>query len=284
MPRLKIMTLNMWGFRGNWPLRRDRLLQCLQDEEIDVVLLQEVADRAWRLNQAEEVAHLSGYAMSFVPSQLFFPWPPVATGLAVLSRFPMSNQLAMEIFPPTSPIPTGRHQRRIAQRVELLLDGMSVVVYNTHFPLRAQERVTAAYRLWSQVVQDEAVLIVVGGDLNARPEESAIGFLQGKVSMDGMRGALVDAWGTAGIGPAETFPAAAPQARIDYIFYQAEPSVIVQETKVLGIPPQQMSDHAAVVSTFSISPTRDPVDPLVAEPVATLTPTIGGGGGLFGDY
>lgn len=253
----------------------------MQNEEIDVVLLQEVAERGWRPNQAEEIAHLTGYGVGFAAAQRYFPWPAISTGIAVLSRFPMTNHLIMELCAPAGLIPLGMNERRVAQRVEISLDGMSVVIFNTHFPLTAEGRLASALRLWGQIVQEEAILVIVGGDLNARPDEAAITFLQGKVPQAGMRGTLVDAWVTAGIGPAETFPAASPQARIDYILYQGEPAVAVQETKVVGLPPQEMSDHAAVVATFSISPPRGREMPFEEEPVASLEPT---GGGHFGSY
>ena len=83
---------------------------------------------------------------------------------------------------------------------------MSVVLYNTLFPHSTLQLMTAGHRLWGQVLQEEAVLVVVGGDFNAVPDERAILFLQGRIPLDGQYGALVDAWTIAGIGPAETFP------------------------------------------------------------------------------
>jgi endonuclease/exonuclease/phosphatase family metal-dependent hydrolase len=272
MPRLKVMTLNLWGFHHQWDTRRDHLMAAMQAEEIDVLLLQEVADRGWRLNQAVELATMTGYAMMYQPAQLFFPWPTVATGLAILSRFPMANPRGTELVPPRGLLPVGPNERRIAQRVELALDTMSVVIYNTHFPLDPDSRALAASRLWEQIAREDAVLVVAGGDFNARPDEDAVRFLQGIVPLDTRRGQLVDAWVTAGIGDAETYPADAPRARIDYIFYQAEPSIIVQETKVIGQKPYALSDHAGVVTTFAISPTHEPELPEEVEPVATLEP------------
>lgn len=281
MPRLKVMTLNLSGYRGQWPARRDRLIELMQSEEIDVLLLQEVAERPWRPNQALELALMTGYMVAYATSQRYFPWPTFSTGLAILSRFPLSNQIACEISPPRSLIPSSADERRISQRVEVAMDGMSVVIYNTQFPLTMMECVPAAYRLWGQVVQEEAVLVVVGGNFNTLPEEKPILFLQGNIPLEGIRGQLVDAWTTAGIGPAETFPSSAPVRRIDYVFYQAEPSVIVQETKVIGRAPTLLAEHAAVVATFSISPTRDLALPVGEEPVGSLEPT---GGGVHGMY
>ena len=120
------------------------------------------------------------------------------------------------------------------------------------------------------------MLVIVGGDFNAHPQEECVNFLQGRLPLEGARGALTDAWSTAGIGPAETFPSDNPHSRVDYLFYQAEPSVVVQEAKVIGRHPGEVSAHAAVVATFSISPPRDPKVPYEEEPVATLEPTGAG--------
>lgn len=280
MPRLKVMTLNLWGYGGNWSSRRNRLIELLQAEEVDVLLLQEVAERPLRPNQALELAMMTGYMVAIATSQRYFPWPSVASSLAILSRFPLSNQIATEISPPTGLFPNSAGERRICQRVEASLDGMSVVLYNTHFPPSPTERMLAAHRLWRQVNQEEAVLVVVGGDFHTQPNEQPLLFLQGNLPLNGMRGQLVDAWSIAGIGPAETFPIASPDRRIDYVFYQAEPSVIVQEARVLGHHPAPLSDHAAVVATFSISPSRDMSLPVGEEPVGSLEPT--GGGKLSG--
>ncbi|MHB0939344.1 MAG: endonuclease/exonuclease/phosphatase family protein [Armatimonadota bacterium] len=283
MARLKVMTLNLWGFRGDWTARRDRLLLFLQNEEIDVLLLQEVEQRPWRMHQAEEIAYLTGYGMMYAPAHRFFPLPLVSNGLAILSRYPMTNPLTREVCASAGMFASGAGERRVTQRVELGLDSLSVVLYNTHFPLDPKARIPAAQRLWEQVAQEEAVLVIVGGDFNAPPSENSIAFLQGKIDVAGKRGGLVDAWHTAGIGPPETFPSAEPRARIDYLFYQAEPSVVVQEARVVGRRPVEMSDHAAVIATFSISSSSDHEYPFSEAPVDALEPTGGGsGGGLLG--
>jgi endonuclease/exonuclease/phosphatase family metal-dependent hydrolase len=279
MPRVKVMTVNLRGYRGEWSARRDRLISAMQSEEVDVVLLQEVSERGWRPNQAGEIAYLTGYAMAYIPAQRYFPLPSISTGLGVLSRFPISNQLETVITPGSSLFSADTHERRVAQRVELSLDGMSVLIYNTHFPTHAEARLDAAQRLWRQVMQEEAVLVVVGGNFNAPPDEPSIIFLQGRTVLDTLRTELTDSWTVAGIGPAATFPATAPTQRVDYIFYQAEPTVIVQEAKTLGAPPTAFSDHLAVVATFTISPSREPTSPFEEEPTGALEPT---GGRRFG--
>jgi endonuclease/exonuclease/phosphatase family metal-dependent hydrolase len=275
MPRLKVLTLNLHGVRDGWPVRRDRLLGILQDEEVDVALLQEVSEKPWQSNHAAELAQLTGYALAFEPAHLYFPWPTVANGLAVLSRFPITNPTAVEIHPSSGYLTRGDGERRVAQRVELSLDGMSVVVYNTILPPGAEAGREAAFRLWAQISQDEAVLVVLGSALGCEPRDEPAAFLQGTVAMGGVRGRLVDTWAVAGIGPGETYPTEHPTARLDYVFYQAEPSVIVQEARVVGRHPYHVAPHAAAMATFSISPSRDTRDPLEEEPVGAASPTVG---------
>lgn len=276
MPRLKVMTLHLDSIREDWSARRDRLLLFLQSEEVDVLLLQQVAERPWRLNQAEEIAYLSGYGMSFAACRQIVPWPPVADGLAILSRYPMTNVLSREIISPPGLLGWASRKRRISQRVELSLDGMTVIVYNTRFPLDPDEQVTAAERLWGQVTQEEAILVVVGGNFYTQPQGRAVGFLQGREKVGTLRGALVDAWHTAGVGPSETYPSHTPRERLDYVFYLAEPAVVLQEARVIGRRPVEMSDHAAVLATFLISPPQEHEYPLMDNPVVSLEPTGGG--------
>jgi len=276
MPRVKVMTLQLSGNWEDWPARRERLLLFLQNEEIDVLLLQQIEERPWRLNQAEEIAYLTGYGISFAASRHVPLFPSVANGIAIVSRFPMSNLLTREVTPAAIPF-INTTARRISHRVELALDGLTVIVYNTHFPASPERRLQAAERLWSQVAQEEAVLVIVAGSFGAAPQEQTIGFLQGHGPRhSGIPCNLTDAWRTAGIGPPETYPSHDPRERVDYIFYQAEPSVTVQEARVFGRHPMEMSDHAAVVATFAISPTTERDFPLEDEPVASLEPTGGG--------
>ena len=276
MPRVKVMTLQLSGNWEDWPARRERLLLFLQNEEIDVLLLQQIEERPWRLNQAEEIAYLTGYGVSFAAARRFPLFPAVASGMAIVSRYPMSNLLTRELFPPANPL-FNTAERRISHRVELGLDGLTIIVYNTHFPGTPEQRVKAAERLWTQVTQEEAVLVIVAGSFCATPTEHAITFLQGQGALNGSLPCnLTDAWRTAGIGPPETYPSHTPRERVDYIFYQAEPSVTVQEVRVFGRHPMEMSSHAAVVATFAISPAAERDLPLADEPVATLEPTGGG--------
>ena len=270
MPRIKIMTLNLWGYRGRWGERRNRLIRMIKQEEIDILLLQEVAERAWHPNQGLELARLSGYAMEYVPAKRVFSWPAVSSGLAILSRYPISNQLVIEIMPAKGVMPKGEKSRRILQRAEISLDGLTLTVINTHLPVLHDARLLATTRLWTQVAQEESTFVFVGGDFNARPEDPAIQFLQGEMELEGVSGSLIDCWPQAGVGTEMTFPSDKPRARIDYIFYIAEPAVIVREVKVLGFAPDVLSDHAGVVATFDISPTAEQAISFDDEPVNSL--------------
>jgi endonuclease/exonuclease/phosphatase (EEP) superfamily protein YafD len=76
--------------------------------------------------------------------------------------------------------------------------------------------------------------VVVGGDLNARPSSAELQPL----GAAGWR----DSWAACGGGPGFTFPAAAPDRRIDYLFLP--PGLGCRRATVL---PELASDHRALL-------------------------------------
>ena len=80
--------------------------------------------------------------------------------------------------------------------------------------------------------------LLFGGDLNARPTTDEIG---------AVAFALTDAFASCGSGAGETFPAHAPDRRIDYIFLRHArcTSARVVDT--------QASDHRPLVATIQVS-------------------------------
>lgn len=257
MPTLKVLTINLRGYRANWAIRRARLLRVIEEEQIDVVLLQEVVDRTWHIDQARELARLIDYHVEYHPAQLFVPWPAVSSGLAILSRYPFVEGSVIELVPRSGFWPNGRNQRRILQRAEINLDGLRLAVFNTHLPLSRENRAIACQGIWSEVAIEKAPFAVVGGDFNALPDEENIRYLRGEQEKDGIVGALTDSWIIAGSGTGATYPSVTPKARIDYLFYMATKSVTVLSAQVVGLAPDIFSDHAGVLTTFQIIPAEE---------------------------
>lgn len=257
MLTLKVMTLNLRGYRANWLSRRARLLRLIDEQQIDIVLLQEAVDRTLHTDQAREIAQLIDYHVSYYPAQRFVPWPAVSIGQGILSRYPILEDSVVELVPQTSFWPRGPYQRRVVQRAEIDCQGMRLAVFNTHMPLSRENRTRASKSLWQEVAIEKAPFAILGGDFNALPIEETMRFLRGEAELNGIRGALTDSWMVAGSGAGATFPAASPKVRIDYLFYSAIDSVKVIESKVVGLAPDILSDHAGVITSFQMNPVEE---------------------------
>ena len=83
-------------------------------------------------------------------------------------------------------------------------------------------------------VGDLGLPLLLGGDLNARPESPIHQMLRGA----GFR----DAWTECGTRDGMTFPAGAPDRRIDYLYLTGEARCL--EARVL---PGEASDHRALL-------------------------------------
>jgi endonuclease/exonuclease/phosphatase family metal-dependent hydrolase len=84
--------------------------------------------------------------------------------------------------------------------------------------------------------------LVVGGDLNEGPDGAASRWIAGR---------LFDAFASAGAGPAATFPAVSPTARIDYLFVSEGVHVI---RAWVADPPAggPASDHRPIMADLEV--------------------------------
>jgi endonuclease/exonuclease/phosphatase family metal-dependent hydrolase len=84
--------------------------------------------------------------------------------------------------------------------------------------------------------------VVVGGDLNERPDRGAAAILAG---------IGWDAWTRIGFSTGETYPSAEPQARIDYVFVSREVRVDRAYVPTTGAL-RAASDHLPVVADLTL--------------------------------
>jgi len=221
---LRILTLNIWNLSGHWRSRRHALVTVLRRWAPDVLCLQEVVANE-RGNQAEWLAsELGGWSVAYAGE-------PVADGAArfgnaVLSRWPIETDSSAQL--PYVP------DEREVQRVVVHARTGGVDVFSTHLAWQLHDaalrerQVQALVRFVDERTDTAAALgPVVAGDLNAEPDSSAVRYLSGLGSIDGVSTYLQDAWRLAGDnGPGITWsnrnPHAAldhePDRRIDYIF------------------------------------------------------------------
>jgi endonuclease/exonuclease/phosphatase family metal-dependent hydrolase len=115
-------------------------------------------------------------------------------------------------------------------------EGLTAV--SVHLGLSRAERRSHAAQLLA-ALSDADGPSVIGGDLNALPDDPAATALSGRCP---------DVWPTAGEGAGLTMPAAHPTARIDYLF--ASPELRPVAARVSGGP--GVSDHLLVVADLEL--------------------------------
>ena len=223
--RLRVIVYNVRGFRDG----SDRLVRLVGHFEPDVVLLNETGSR-WRLRR---------FAKALGMDAARDPWSPFRRRVkdAVLVRPPWwiaeHRQRRFEGTPFMYP------RGALVARLENGDARLSAV--STHLGLHPRERLADARELASSVA--EAVTpVVVGGDLNERPDGRAVGYLAERFR---------DAWLLGGDVDGETFPADEPTARIDYLFVSDD--VAVERVIVPPGPDARMaSDHRPVVAELTL--------------------------------
>jgi len=248
---IRVMTYNIHhGEDLEGELSLDRIADLMARHDVDVVALQEVdshwAERSAFADQPRELAERSGMEVFFAPIYNRDPEPPREErrryGLAVLSRLPILSKSNLELARETS---EGEVTRLPGFPAVTLEAGAGTLhVFNTHLDYRADpamRRTQIAETL--EVLEDVNGPIILLGDLNAPPDAA---------ELEPLLTRLHDAWEMAGDGDGFTFPADAPDRRIDYILVSSD--IRVDSIAVLH---STASDHQPVVAVLSIGGTAE---------------------------
>ncbi|HEX2031119.1 MAG TPA: endonuclease/exonuclease/phosphatase family protein, partial [Actinomycetota bacterium] len=190
MPRLRVLAYNVHGFRAG----ARRVAEAIAGERPDVAFLNEVDYLSLRLRRFSRLV-----GMRWVSG--LRPWRPIPN--AVLVRPPWRIIEHRLVRLPRS----GKLVARGALVSVVGRAGNRVTAVAVHLGLSAPERRRHAEALTDLLAGRHPV--VVGGDLNELPDGPAASWLAGR---------YWDAFAAAGSGEGHTFPAAAPRARIDYVF------------------------------------------------------------------
>jgi endonuclease/exonuclease/phosphatase family metal-dependent hydrolase len=200
---MRILTWNIHGARDA-PV--ERIAREIASHEADVVCLNEV-----RRRHGKQLARAVGLR-AFVASSFIGPY-----GTAILTNEPVSAWRRLRFSG------VRRVDRRDASLVTLA-DGPTIAAI--HLGLQAPERLRNAAELL-EALPDRAI---IAGDTNERPAGSVASMLAGRFD-------------DACLEPGEpTFSAAAPRARIDYIWVPRGTRV-----RACRVAPTSASDHLAVM-------------------------------------
>lgn len=251
--------------------------QVLKQAEADVVLLQEVdfdSARSHHVDQAEVLARAAGLpyvakAVSWEAGYVPFPyWPPadqfgaMQSGGAILSRYPIeSHRVETVDKPAANPWWYNLfYLFRYHQQVEIQAPFGSVLAVNLHTDAFDQEnRVAHAKRLADQLSGALTPESVVGGDFNTVPPEASersgyedepetdhsddptLGFIRG---LSGLVDTVPADLYIANESAWFTFPADAPNRKLDHLFHGAGLEVI--DVEVLRGEATELSDHLPI--------------------------------------
>jgi endonuclease/exonuclease/phosphatase family metal-dependent hydrolase len=211
---LRVMTYNIHAGKDAAQVHNlERVAGVIKGANADIVLLQEV-DRGTQRSAGEDhvatLERLTGMHAAFVKS---LDYQGGLYGIAVLSRFPLDSAhvIPLNVLPKQER--SGTYEPRVGLHVIVRTPAGPLHVVNTHIDPAAEPtyRHQEVMGLLAHIRNHGAAAapLVFGGDLNARPTTPEIAAL----SLS-----FADSWAQCGNGGAGyTFPAHAPDRRIDYL-------------------------------------------------------------------
>jgi endonuclease/exonuclease/phosphatase family metal-dependent hydrolase len=200
---LRIATYNIHRSRGlDGRTRPDRIAEVIRSIDADVVALQEVVGAGPRGGgHAEQLGALLGMGWVMAPARQLRGHH---FGNAVLSRLPITTHLAHDLSWKTC-------EPRRMQRVDVLVDGATLHVYNVHLGTAILERRHQAERLVS-IVCDRHVTgpKLVLGDFNEWMRGLVTRTLSERLNSVDLRNHLQRR---------RTYPGVFPVLHLDHIYY-----------------------------------------------------------------
>lgn len=239
----RVMTWNIRSGNGNL----ERTGETIRALKPDLVGLQEVdvhwAERSAFVDQADSLGAMLHMRVGFariyrLPADS--GRPPREFGVALLSRFPITrftnDTLTRLSTQAPHPVPTP-----MPGLLDAIVDvrGAPIRVLNTHLDYRRDAAVwqTQVAEMLRELDASPLPTIVLG-DMNARPDAPELAPLLQR---------LRDAWSSAA-GSGVTYPADAPNERIDYILVTDRFQV-----RAASVPVTDASDHRPVVADVELA-------------------------------
>lgn len=228
---LRVMTYNLHaGFDTEGHLGLEALAAVIEAQEPDVVMLQEVSRGLVIYGGSDMLAWL---AQRLGMHAHFAPTADALWGLATLSKAPILEGGGAALPPAKLFIRRGMEWVTVEVGSD---DRLTVVNNHFHHPgMDGDVRVVQAQAVVER--WRETALLVVGGDLNARPETAEIGLF--------LEAGWQDVVGVYGPRPGYTFSSTDLHERIDYLWLSPD-----LEAAAVSVPFSTASDHLPVAATI----------------------------------
>jgi endonuclease/exonuclease/phosphatase family metal-dependent hydrolase len=225
--RMRVVTQNLWGRRGDWEARRSALRKGLGELAPDLVALPESVVN----DDYDEVRDILGDDFHLAHQQAREPGDgddvEAGQGHSLASRWPLGEvrELDLQLGPSTEGFACG-----ILAAEVLAPEPLIFAFYNPSWKLhQAHERelqAPAAARFLDDFAKGRARHIVLTADLDADPESASARFWTGRQALGGLSVCYRDAWESTHPGePGHTFTPENPIMiggdwpfrRIDYV-------------------------------------------------------------------
>ena len=245
---IRIMNYNIAAGHGDI----SAIVRVIAEHDPDIVALQEedvhwgvrsgYDDQAEYLAEALGMDYFYGEIYTLPPDREGEGVPERRYGLAFLSKEPIryaqNHQLTRHSTQPDAP---GVRPLPGFPEIAIPFPGGIVHFFNTHLDYRPDPAVRETQVMEMIEIMEQAEgPVVLAGDLNARPDA---------LEIDPLFVMLRDAWDTRQEegDPGYTFPADAPDRRIDYILHSPDFEVVD-----VFVVDSQASDHMAVVADLKL--------------------------------
>jgi endonuclease/exonuclease/phosphatase family metal-dependent hydrolase len=265
---VRVVTLNLWGRRGDWAARRSVLIEGLRELRPDLVALQE----AIVSDEYDQVGDLLGSGFRLVHQR---DREPDGQGASIASRWPVGEvrEVDLHVTPRTEDFAATTLVAEVLAPEPFgpLLFANHVPNWQLDFERERELQAVAAARFLEDLVGRSDMHVVLAGDFTAGPDAASVRLVSGRQSLDGTSVCYRDAWEATHPGePGDTFtprnPLVAdwdwPFRRLDYIFVRCGehggPTLAISESARIFHEPIDgvwASDHFGVVTDLAV-PTR----------------------------
>jgi endonuclease/exonuclease/phosphatase family metal-dependent hydrolase len=260
---IRVLTLNLWGVRGDWSSRREVLRTGLRAPRPDLLALQETIVT----DSYDQVRDLLGAEYHVVHQR---EREPDGQGVSLASRWPMRHveELDLNVSERTADFACTTLLAEIDSPIGPLLLVNHFPSWKLNLEAEREAQAVLAARAAERLVRRRDIPVILAGDLDADPGAASIRFLTGRQSLDGFSVCYRDAWDSAhpdvhpGSEPGHTYTPANPLMtedwpfrRIDYIFVRCGehggPMLAIRDCQRIFDQPEGgvwASDHFGLVA------------------------------------
>jgi endonuclease/exonuclease/phosphatase family metal-dependent hydrolase len=262
---VRVVTLNLWGRRGEWAERRQVLIDGFRALRPDLVAFQE----AIKNDEYDQVVDLlgPGFHVAHQTSR-----EPDGQGVSIASRWPLGemHEVDLHLTPRTSDFACTTLVAEVLapEPVGRLLFANHLPNWQPSFEHERELQAVAAAQFVEERARQGNPHVILAGDLDADPDAASVRFWSGRQSLGGMSICYRDAWESANPGdPGHTFTPQNPLVsdwdwpfrRIDYIFVRCGehggPTLYIAACALIFNEPVNgvwASDHFGLVTDLAV--------------------------------